>query len=172
VLARSAAAPRFLVNPGPNRSYAVEVTTQPELFDREAHGSQRDTDNFYGSWQDVGLRRDPEYRLPESAWRRLVARPEVDRLCYRIWTSTGSDDWRDPLASTPNAEYARAPCIVVVDDGSGSAVVLERIVHPPLVPVANVPVESVARYSEEVEVGPRWVVLLPDGARLSVEDVQ
>jgi hypothetical protein len=171
VLAPSAAPPVFLINPGPGRFYAVEVTTRPELFDRARQGAQRNADNFYGSWGDLALRRDPEYSLPEGAWRRLVAGPDVDRLCYRIWTSTSADDWRDPVASTPNAEYRRAPCIFVVEDAAASATVLERTVHPPLVPQANVPVDSVARYSEEVDAGPRWVVVLPDGVLLPVDVV-
>jgi hypothetical protein len=171
VLASSGAPPDFLVNPGPGRFYAVEVTTRPELFDRTTQGSQRNAGNFYGSWQEFGLRRDPEYGLPESVWRRLVAVPGVERLCYRIWTSTSADDWRDPVASTPNAEYRRAPCIFVIEDDATSAAVLERMVHPPLVPQANVPVESIARYREEVDAEPRWVIVLPDGVLLPVEVV-
>src|SRR5262249_46635197 len=47
----SATPPRFQVNPGPGRYYAIEVATRPELFNLAAYGNQRNNDNFFGSWR-------------------------------------------------------------------------------------------------------------------------
>ena len=49
--------PQFMVNPGPNRYFVVEVATDPSLFDYARHSSERrftdehEDANFYGSWR-------------------------------------------------------------------------------------------------------------------------
>lgn len=47
---------------------------------------------------------------------------------------------------------------------------LDRILHPPTGPVAQVVTEVTVSYSEETEFGYQTVTILPDGASITVED--
>lgn len=102
-------APVFDVMPGEGRYFAVEIATEPYLFDRLDHEQERDEHNFYASWTS-GLQSGTAYRLPVSAWTRLR---EADRLYYRLLTSTRPDRWADFEASTPDAEAYAAPWIQI-----------------------------------------------------------
>lgn len=92
-------------------AYAVEFATAPELFDRNAHGAERNDANFYATWQDSMLLSSSSYRLPGAAWERLKS---ADRIAYRILTSASSTGWVSVKASTADAAFGAAPVVRIV----------------------------------------------------------
>ncbi|HYP40072.1 MAG TPA: S8 family serine peptidase, partial [Chloroflexia bacterium] len=98
------AAPIFRVLPGTNRYYAVEVTTDPDLFDPSNDmGENEATPNFFGSWQNAdALLEGPgvtTYALPDAAWHRL-RNATSRRLYYRLITSSNPLQWVNRQTST------------------------------------------------------------------------
>jgi subtilisin family serine protease len=107
---RSGPAPSFEINPRPNGFYAVEVATQAALFDNANHGSERNTNNFYASWQDTPFMSNPTYILPTPVWQRL----QIDsRLYYRLWTSASSTSWANYAVTVADTKANQSPFIVV-----------------------------------------------------------
>ena len=98
--------PIFQVSPGTNPYYAVEVATEPSLFDWAQRGNERRADNFYASWQEVSLFRDTTYALPSNVWQLLNT---SNSLYYRVLTSSASDRWINLTASTPDEHADTAP---------------------------------------------------------------
>lgn len=82
--------PKFQVNPGVGRHYAIEFATRSELFDI-INMLDRDDSNYYGSWKE-GLYSSSTYILPQNVWNKLKG---DGRLYYRLWTSTLPDSWED-----------------------------------------------------------------------------
>ncbi|SNT07034.1 Serine protease, subtilisin family [Noviherbaspirillum humi] len=115
-LARADGPPQFALDPGSGAAiyYAVEVATEPELFD-SANEAERDPDNFYASWETEPFQADSVYALPASAWNRLM---QAERLYYRAWFSSSADAWENAVATTADADAAAAPSILL----SGQAV--------------------------------------------------
>jgi hypothetical protein len=102
--------PRFMVNPGPNRYYAVEVTTNPYYFMYNQYGSQRTNDNFYASWKVTPFPSSASYPasfdMPQDAWDRL--RGTAARLYYRLWATDSPNVWTNAVSTTPDANALTA----------------------------------------------------------------
>ncbi len=117
LLGRSDPAPLFRVNSGVNRFFAVEVATEWRLFEDEAR-ADRTSDNFYGTWSDIGLiearpGQGAVFTLPPAAWRRLS---QGLALYYRVLTvSDRSPQWRNLACSTPDDQAASAPRVRLVN---------------------------------------------------------
>jgi subtilisin family serine protease len=109
--------PAFLALPGSNRFCAIEVATEYRLFDRRLHGSRRQPNNFYGSWQQ-GLKQTngpAVITLPEEIWRQMQSSAG---LFYRIITcSSDAPGWPDYQTSTPDERAAEAPWIKLIGNG-------------------------------------------------------
>jgi hypothetical protein len=109
----SSTPPRFLVNPGPGKYYAVEVATRPELFNLAANGSQRTADNFFGSWVTKPFPTSGSYPvaydIPSTAWERL--RQNATQLYYRAWATDSPTGWVNQVASVRDANASSAPSI-------------------------------------------------------------
>lgn len=105
-------APRFQVNPGNGRYYAVEVSTNSWYFTPQYSG-QRTPDNFYGSWQSTPFGSSALYpaafQLPQDAWLRLRNNATNGRLYYRMWWTASPNQWVNHGCTTPNATGQNAP---------------------------------------------------------------
>lgn len=105
-------APRFQVNPGAGRSYAVEVSTNSWYFTPQYSG-QRNDDNFYGSWRVTPFESSTLYpatfELPATAWNRLRANATGGRLYYRLWWTDSPTQWVNQGCTTPNSSGQNAP---------------------------------------------------------------
>jgi len=102
--------PQFEVDPGSNGFYQIEVVTQSELFDENAHGSERDETNYFASWDGGPFMAESPYTLPQDAWDRLK---HAERLYYRAWTSSSADAWADTATSLEDRDAANAPSIEI-----------------------------------------------------------
>lgn len=105
--------PVFAIWPGSGEYFAIEVATRPQLFDGSRHGSERNADNFYGSWEETRLRKAADrnrttYALPYHVWMHLRL---ADRLYYRVLTSVRSVDWVDVQTSLAEDDLDHAPSI-------------------------------------------------------------
>jgi subtilisin family serine protease len=174
--ARGGPAPGFDVAAGPGRFYAVEVATRAELFDKAAHGAERAPDNFHASWQDGGFLSAPRYDLPAAVWDRLVrARPAVARLFYRVWTSDSDAGWVNRAASTPNAEFARAPFVAVDDLPSpaprraGRRTRADRVAPPEEDEMARPVIDGPETYERGDPIEPSFLVMPGRKALFAVE---
>ena len=113
---RTDVAPTFLIEPGRNRYFAVEVTTDWELFDRAKSGERRTSENFFASWAARGLIECPRWRttytLPPKAWSLL--RGSAVRLYYRVVTASAAKrDWPGYQASTRDRDARDAPWVAL-----------------------------------------------------------
>jgi subtilisin family serine protease len=134
---RDGAPPTFLVDPGPQRFYAVEVATQRELMDELGHAADRRSDNFFAAWEAEPLRSAPTYpaayQLPADAWERLKYAPA---LYYRAWSSARASEWSDPRPSLDAGDFAQAPSVEIITGAAERRTpVLGRAVTPRL-PIA------------------------------------
>jgi subtilisin family serine protease len=117
-VSRAGGPPTFTVSLGPWDRYAVELVSEVELFDEDAHGPRRNDSNFYNTWQDIGPLTDGQFRLPQHAWDRLK---HADRLFYRGLfiddaSSTTHRTVADDEASAAGAT-TRVPSIDVTGQG-------------------------------------------------------
>ena len=107
-------APRFRVNPGPGRYFAVEVATEAALFNYAENGTRRTESNFYGSWKtppfQLASAYPAEYTLPDTVWQRLKSSGATD-LFYRLWATSGSNSWVSQKTTISDAQAASAPCV-------------------------------------------------------------
>jgi hypothetical protein len=114
--------PRFQVNPGPNRYYAVELATQASLFDF-SNSAQRNPNNFYGSWETTPFRRSPSYPasfdVPAAVWQRL--RQSGSALYYRLWATDSANSWVRQEATTDDADYQNAPAVGITRDAAAAS---------------------------------------------------
>jgi hypothetical protein len=112
--------PRFLINPGPNRYAAIEVTTNPYYFIYSQYGAQRNDDNFFASWKSppfsFSANYPMSYDLPQSAWNRL--RANATRLYYRIWATDSPNSWVNAVANTPDANALTAKSIAIAREAA------------------------------------------------------
>jgi len=115
---RSSQPPTFQINTGGRRFYAVEVATRAELFNGSAHGSERDSNNFYASWT-AGLESVTPYNLPTDVWDRLN---QADRLFYRLHVAD-DNAWSnyDVTVGDNQADNAPSIQILAVSEPSSSA---------------------------------------------------
>ncbi len=109
---RTAGAPSFDVGKGGRRFFAVEVATRAELFDNAAHGSERNSSNFFASWQEALSEFSP-YQLPDSAWQQLS---NADRLFYRAHVAD-DNAWSNHATTTSGASSASAPFVTIQAGG-------------------------------------------------------
>ncbi|THJ19801.1 MAG: caspase family protein [Nitrospira sp. CG24D] len=112
-------APRFQVNPGANRYYAVEVSTNPWYFTPQYSG-QRNDDNFYGSWKVTPFESSALYpatfELPGTAWNRLRANATTGKLYYRMWWTDSPTQWVNHGCTTPDSSGQNAPNFMLSRD--------------------------------------------------------
>ena len=110
---RNGPPPTFMVNPGPGRSFAVEVARDRTLLDASNSG-RRSPDKFFASWQGGPLHKSlsypAPYRLPVNAWAQLKSAPE---LYYRAWGSDTDGAWSNENPSLEDADFLRAPSIAI-----------------------------------------------------------
>lgn len=105
--------PSFSVDTGGRRFFAVEVTTDAQLFDSAV--SHRRTDaTFFSSWDDGPQTRSP-YALPRAAWERLR---HAGSLAFRALAANDTHG-ADLAYSVRDAAAASAPTVTVTD-GAGA----------------------------------------------------
>ena len=106
------AAPRFQVNPGSGRYYAVEVSTNSWYF-TDQYSAQRNDNNFYGSWKVSPFQSSALYpaafELPPAVWSRLRDNATNGRLYYRMWWTESPTQWVGHGCTTPNSSGQNAP---------------------------------------------------------------
>ncbi|WP_051675723.1 caspase family protein [Polaromonas glacialis] len=106
------AAPRFQVNPGAGRYYAVEVSTNSWYF-TDQYSAQRNDNNFYGSWKVSPFQSSAlypaGYTLPAEVWSRLRDNATNGRLYYRMWWTESPTQWVGHGCTTPNSSGQNAP---------------------------------------------------------------
>ena len=106
------AAPRFQVNPGAGRFYAVEVSTNSWYF-TDQYSAQRNDNNFYGSWKVSPFQSSAlypaGYTLPAEVWSRLRDNATNGRLYYRMWWTESPAQWVGHGCTTPNSSGQNAP---------------------------------------------------------------
>ena len=104
--------PRFQVNPGNGRYYAVEVSTNSWYFTSQ-YSAQRNDDNFYGSWKMAPFASSAIYpatfELPQAAWDRLRMNAAHGRLFYRMWWTEAPSQWVNHGCTTPDSTGQNAP---------------------------------------------------------------
>jgi hypothetical protein len=104
--------PRFQVNPGAGRYYAVEVSTNSWYFTPQ-YSAQRNDDNFYGSWKVTPFQSSALYpaafELPAAAWSRLRDNASNGRLYYRMWWTESPTQWVNHGCTTPSSSGQNAP---------------------------------------------------------------
>jgi len=114
-IANGSTPPRFVINPGPSRYAAVEVTTNPYYFNYAQYGSQRTRDNFFASWSAMPFLSSSSYPMsydmPQDAWDRL--RASAARLYYRIWATDSPNSWVNNVSNTPDANAVSAKSFAI-----------------------------------------------------------
>jgi subtilisin family serine protease len=117
-ISRTDGPPTFEIDKGGRNLYAVEVAIEAELFNSATRESDRNDDNFFGSWS-VGLDETTPYTLPEEVWNKLNS---ADRLYYRVHVADDSG-WSKYGISTADADYDSAPSFEIAgeitDGGNG-----------------------------------------------------
>jgi hypothetical protein len=113
----AAAAPSFQVNPGPNKYYIFEITSDASLFDTLSASSRRNVSNFYGSWSDTAHHIEAEYQLAQAVWNRLKS---AATLYYRIGSTATSSGWTNYMVSTGDSQYSSAPSITIEHEATGT----------------------------------------------------
>ena len=105
-------APRFQVNPGAGRYFAVEVSTNSWYF-TDPYSAQRSDNNFYGSWKVSPFQSSALYpaafELPAAVWSRLRDNATNGRLYYRMWWTESPTKWVGHGCTTPNSSGQNAP---------------------------------------------------------------
>ena len=123
--------PVFVVRPGENAYVAIEVASDPLLFDLAARQSEREYGrNFYASWLVDGLRRADgvlALSLDAECWAQMRS---ADAFYYRAITAANpSGDWAGCQKTTPDAAALTAPRIDLVG-GHGVRTDQEPALHP------------------------------------------
>jgi hypothetical protein len=107
---RGESAPVFDLVPADGSSnvyYAVEVATDPALFDGASHSLE---EGFYGSWSDSLFLSESSYQLPEHVWEALSVQ---DVLYYRAWFTESESSWDNAVVTTPDGSGTSAPSISI-----------------------------------------------------------
>lgn len=117
---RTGDAPRLDVNKGGRQLYAVELASDPSLFDHAANGHRRNASNFYASWVDQ-LSENVPFIVPDSAWNQLK---QHDRIWYRAHMADDSS-WTNYAVTTSDADAHTAPSFTI----SGNSA-LSELVYP------------------------------------------
>ncbi|MBL0140580.1 MAG: caspase family protein [Betaproteobacteria bacterium] len=169
--------PTFTVNPGANRYYAVEVTTNPYFFNNAQYGSQRTDDSFFATWKTPPFLGGPypaSYTMPQAPWDRL--RAGGGALYYRVWASDAATSWTNAASSTADAQAASAPSIQLTAAGASTAVPAgdqaPTIQAPDSMPYGTTPSFTVNPgagrfYAVEVTINPYYFMTTEYGAQRS-----
>jgi len=110
-IARDDQAPKFEINLGGRKMYAVEVATEASLFNNSVNGAKRESSNFYASWES-GLSTKSPFVLPEDVWENLKV---ADALYYRAHVAD-DNNWSNYGLSVNDDEYASAPVMQILSD--------------------------------------------------------
>jgi hypothetical protein len=106
---RSGAAPSLRADPRPRALYAVEIASDPSLFD-PAQAAARQAANYFATWtRSPSFIAQPDYSLPDDVWQQLRASAA---LFYRIWGNDAAGRWHNGLVSNATPPY---PTIQIVD---------------------------------------------------------
>jgi subtilisin family serine protease len=108
-VSRDSEGPEFEINLGGRQMYAVEISTDANLFDTNANGNMRNSSNFYASWEQ-GLSTDLPFILPADVWSNLKV---ADQLYYRLHVAD-DNSWSNYDVSVGDTEYMNAPFMEVV----------------------------------------------------------
>lgn len=100
----------FQVALGPSRLYAIEIASDPTLFD-SANAGRRTPENHYGSWVE-GLSDTPTYSPPASVWSSIARAGRV----YYLGHFADDPQWGGYVASDP---LDRLRSIGITDAGVG-----------------------------------------------------
>jgi hypothetical protein len=101
----------FAVSVPPGSFYAVEVATDPSLFNNAVSGSRRDDDNFYATWRVTPFLQGRSYTMPANAWNRL--RRNASRLFYRLWVTASSNSWVGQQVTVLDSVTTIAPAVTL-----------------------------------------------------------
>lgn len=105
---RTSSAPTFEVNKAGRKLFAIELATDPALFNFNTHGDQRNSANFYASWEEK-LSETTTFTIPESAWQSLNTH---SRIWYRAHVADDSS-WTNYAVTTSDSEAMTAPSFEV-----------------------------------------------------------
>lgn len=102
---------------GSNQYYVFEIASDPTLFDAANFGEQRNSSNFYATWDDTSAEArmtSSEYQPSSDAWSALSL---AERLYYRVGTtsSENADEWADYAVSRDDGDGSAAPSIEITD---------------------------------------------------------
>ncbi len=112
-ISRNSQPPVFEINKGGRLMYAVEVAKDAELFNYDVHGSERNSDNFYASWEAEMLQSTP-FTLPLEAWNSLKY---SSQLFYRM--HVGDDNqWSNYGVTVRDDDPSSAPAFSITGDTS------------------------------------------------------
>ena len=109
--------PEFLIVPGRNSYYAVEVAVDPADLTGSGARQNLSATRFYGSWLDgmcpiEGV--STTYSLPQSVWEKMAraALEHRGRLYYRLITTSAPDPtWPNAESSLTDDDFRQAPGI-------------------------------------------------------------
>jgi hypothetical protein len=108
------AAPRFQVNPGAGRYYAVEASTNSWYF-TDQYSAQRNDNNFYASWKVMSFQSSVLYpaafELSADVCSRLRDNATNGRLYYRMWWTESPTQWVGHGCTTPNSSGRTRPAL-------------------------------------------------------------
>ena len=107
----------FMVHPGWNRFFGLEVTSDFRLFDRVGFGSQRTNQNWFDSWSTglIEAAAQTTFTLPLDSWNNL--RVNNQALYYRVVTSADKEEWTNFEVSVTDRDADRAPKVVLTGRG-------------------------------------------------------
>jgi hypothetical protein len=105
-LSEGDAAPRFSINPGAGKAYAIQYSTDPAyLYSTEGRVWGR---SYFSTLAKRPLDYEGSYpvevAMPQEGWDGLSA--EGDRLYYRLWRSDSRNGLVNQLSSAPNQSTA------------------------------------------------------------------
>lgn len=112
--------PLFSINKGSNPYYYVEVSSDVQLFNYAQHGSERNSQNFYGTWADSQVSprlTSSSFQLPITAWNNLK---NSSKLFYKVGSTSSIDpaSWDNHMVSFYEDELDQAPFIEIVTAGT------------------------------------------------------
>ena len=103
---------------GAVRFYAVELASDPKLFD-PASAALRTSATFFASWTNglLGPVENATFAIPQEAWRALRDKAV---LYYRVLSSAVGGQWQATATSTSISALETAPKIAITNDAPPS----------------------------------------------------
>jgi hypothetical protein len=94
--------PEFFVTVRPDRYWAIEIATDPELFPLARKGAEMDPTKFFATWNESSALLTAQsakvFSLPHPVWLLLRAN---QTLFYRLSTSTQERSWENSSTTPP-----------------------------------------------------------------------